>query len=164
MIVKIYQVVGGLGRGVDLDGFLTINFRMFLGKTDIPLGYKIKRAFHLLSDTEIQTNLYMDKLKNLRPEYPFEVRVCFSSEKIGDNQRIVINISSIPAVYYKIAQVNKNLYLNDFDYTNIVYTNTEFIKEIMGSISATPIEEPKAILQYIKSEVSKKLLNLLKNP
>ncbi len=141
-----------------IDGFLTLNFRMFLGKQDIPLIYQIKKAFHLISDTEIQTQLYMNRLKNLRPEYPFEIRICLSSEKIGENQRIIINITSIPAIYYKIVQVNKNLYVDNFDYTNIAYTNTEFIKEIMGAISATPLEEPKAMSQYVKSEVSKKLL------
>ena len=142
-----------------LDGFLTINFRLFLQKEGIPLKYKIKRFFNLMSDLQLQSYSYFNRLKNLRNEYPFDIRFSFRAEKINDGENILIEVISIPVAYYKISQGDKNLYLDNSDFSNITFTNEEFIREVMGAISAKPIEEPKVIVDYVQTEVSKKLIH-----
>ncbi|MBR9676787.1 hypothetical protein GOV04_01485 [Candidatus Woesearchaeota archaeon] len=137
-----------------LDGFSTINFQRFLGKDDIPLKFQIKKFLRLISEDELSNNLYFERMRKLRNELPFEVQFRFTSEKKNGRDIISIKIISIPVIYYKMAQLSNKIVLSDFDHSNIVYTNIEFIKEVMDAIHAVPIEPPQAMSHYVKTKIS----------
>lgn len=141
------------------DRFLTANYRLFFGRLETPWRFKWRKALGFMTDDEVHTKLYFEKLGSKRREIPFDIKLCLSFQKVNDIDGVVIDITSIPAVYYHITQMNKNLHLDITDYSLIKHENTEFIKEIMASIHARVLSEPKLLSDYIRNEISQKLLN-----
>jgi hypothetical protein len=138
------------------DRFLTLNFKLPIDMRE-SLRMKIKKFLHLMSEDEVISEIRFSELKRIRNEYPFEIKMFLSLQKVQNIDGVVIEISSIPTVYYKLSQLSKELYLDEFEYSNVWYTNSEFIKEVMSAINATPLENPKVLSEYVKTEVSKKL-------
>jgi len=139
------------------DRFLTANFRLSFGRFDVPWNLKLKRDLGLITDEQIQTKLYFEKLASKRLDVPFKIKFMLYPQKMNNVDGIIIDVTSIPAAYYHISQMNRNLYLDKSDYSRIKYENTEFIKEIMAAIHARTISEPALMSAYIKNELSEKL-------
>ena len=141
------------------DRFLTANYRLFFGRLDAPWKYKWRKALGFLTEQEIQTKLYFNKLGSTRGEIPYDIKICLSFQKVSDVDGVVIEIMSKPVAYYQITQMNKNMHLDKTEYSLIKHENTEFIKEIMGSIHARCLSEPNLISSYIQTAISQKLLS-----
>ena len=141
------------------DRFFTQNFRIFLQKPEMPWSLQIKLKLRLLTIEEVEDKFYSQRVSNLRNEIPYEVRISLSVQSINNVDGVVIDITSIPTVFYKVSQkINTRIFLDKNDYVCIAYQNTEFIKEIMAAIHAQVITEPKLLSEYVKSEIIQKLV------
>jgi len=132
--------------------YLEMNFDIIIPKNESILQYIpfLKKRFEYHSK-------YFEKLKNTRNDIPWHVKIYLYAGKFKDTDGLFIEITSEPAIFYKIVQVNSNIFIDNERYRYIVYTSTEFIDGIAKSLACTSIKEPKPLLEYIKTEVSEKL-------
>lgn len=137
--------------------FLTANYYIPLSSREVPWKLKLRRLLHLITEDAIKKEQYNIGLGSTRREVPCGIRLRFSLQTINNVDGIVIDVTSVPVAYYQISQLNRNLYLDRADYGMIKYENTEFIEEIMASIHAQTLSEPKLLSDYIKNDISEKL-------
>ena len=140
------------------DRFLCMTYILNMSAQKMGLSLKFKRWLKSLTDEEIRNQLYFKELASKRKEIPFRIKVVLSLKRINDKRGIAVEITSTPAIYYQITQLKNNIYLNKMDYSLIRHENKEFIKEIMGAISAICLSEPELLSNYIPAVVSQKLI------
>lgn len=140
-----------------IDNFLTMTFHSTLPQREPSLKIKLKKNFGLISSGEYTMRAHACCLNQTRVEYPVELRITMRGEKNNEAERIIFEVTSVSAAYYQISQISRNIYLDEFDYSNIEFTNSQFIDEIMSAISAKPLEKPKPLSLVIQSETTKKL-------
>lgn len=134
------------------SSFFTIVFMRSAYEYPVPFWLKFKSIFKD-SKAEIQKSKYFLNLNQTRDDYPFKVEFRFSYEENG----YIIAVLAMPAVYFKINQTGYKPFLNDFQYSNVILTNKEFIRSVMVAIGAKEIEEPDAISTVAITSISDKL-------
>jgi hypothetical protein len=156
-LVKKGYVPEDLNNIYYIDRFFSMNYILSMPSTELSFWLKLKKTFKNITSDEIKNKQYFKNLANKRKEVPFIIKIILSLKHINKKRVIAIEITSTPVIYYQITQLKINKYLDSQDYSLIRYENREFIKEIMGAISANCVSEPNLLNDYIKSEVSKKL-------
>lgn len=139
------------------DRFLTMKFYLEPAFKKIPLILKMKKAFGLVDEEEIQWQKYSYALKRTRNDMPFEISLSLIPSKLKDKEGFAITIRSEPVILFKIRSLGERPVFDEFDYSNIVDTNRDFIEEIMRATGAVILEKPRAIAEYTKTPTLEKL-------
>lgn len=111
----------------------------------------------ILNRDKYNWNKYSKNLIKTRDDMPWRVKIYLYFGKFKENEGIILEIISEPAIFYKIVQLKKDPNVERSDYTYIIYTNREFVEGIAKSIHAFTIKEPTPLSNYIKIVVSNKL-------
>jgi ribosomal protein S10 len=100
---------------------------------------------------------YFKTLDSARNDFPWIIRVHLYPGKFKDSDGTFIEITSEPAIFYKIVQRGRKVPTEEKEYSFIVYTNKVFVEGVAKSIGCITVKEPKPIAEFIKTEVSEKL-------
>ncbi len=100
---------------------------------------------------------YFKALENTRNDSPWTIRVYLYYGKFKGSEGVFIEITSEPAIFYKITQLQPDITIREEEYSYIVYTNKEFVGGVAKSLACVSVKEPKTLVEYIKTEVSEKL-------
>ena len=123
-------------------------------KISIPLGLKIKRYFGMISEMELKTLIHFKSLSTKRDEIPYEVNISMYMGKYKDLDGIIIEITSKPVIYIKIAtQLIPEKIINKEEYSFVNVENTEFIRYVAKALHGLIIEEPKPLKLYVTTEI-----------
>ncbi len=139
------------------DNFLEMNFLIFQKPIDLPLHLRIMDKLNLLSEEKKGDENYFRNFKIKRNDSPFRVNLCIVPQKIKSRHGFIINIRSEPVKLFKIRQLGFKPRVEDFEYSNIIETNKQFIKEVMLGLGAKIIEKPSAISEYKKTLLEERL-------
>jgi len=139
------------------DRFLATSFYVNLPYRKPPLNLRIKKVLGLISDEQLEGQVYIEALRRIRDDIPFKVSFSLIPSEIKDKKGILINIRSEPAILFKVRSLGLKLFSDELSYSVIVSTNKYFIEEIIRALGAIVIEEPRAVSEYIKIPVIDKL-------
>lgn len=140
------------------DGFLTMVFYWMPKPPRIPYSLKIKEFCGLISKEEINQQMHFAELGTTRDDLPFKITFFITPSKLQDRGGFIINIRSEPVILFKMRQLeNFRPKIDEFEYSNIIENNKQFLNEIMVAIVGTIIERPKAIVEDIKTPITEKL-------
>jgi hypothetical protein len=142
------------------DTFLAMNFSPQFHPEDAPLSLKVKRRLHIAGEESVSLARHLRNLYRIRDDYPFLVGVCLVIGEIDHEKGFVMNIRSQPAIALKMIQLHSRKVLDEFEYSCVIDTNRQFIKEMMLGLGGRIIDEPKAVAEYIKTPVIEKLEKL----
>jgi len=150
MLIEYLQSKGYLYRGPISFSYkyLEISFS-FITFPDEQKGFFKKR----LDSSEI----YFKNLRETRNDVPWEVKIYLSPGKFKENEGVVIEATSKPAIFYKIVQMKQDIPVDESDYSFIIYTNKEFLEGIAKSLGCFSVKDPKPLVEYIRTQVSEKL-------
>jgi len=134
---------------LERDNFLNINFVAANIMEEPTLFQKIKFNLNLISKHQMNKERYFRWLRLQRDELPHNVNFSIVPTVISEKQGFIIEIRSEPTMLLKICQLNVTpTFLKspqgELIYSKIIDRNIQFIKEIIFSLGAKILEEPKA--------------------
>lgn len=100
---------------------------------------------------------YFKQLDKTRQDMPWCLRVYIYPGNFKEKEGLFIEIISEPAIFYKIVQRNPSLFVDEKQYSFIVYTNKEFVDGIAKSLLCSYVKDARPLGEYVKTEVSEKL-------
>ncbi|HOZ35668.1 MAG TPA: hypothetical protein PLK55_01625 [archaeon] len=118
------------------------------------LKYKLKSLLKVKTISDEQ-KLYYNWLKGIRAELPYNIDLLFKWD--SKESRIIIEVISMPVIYFQITQLNRKSDISNFEYSKILFENIKFLNELSTIISTTVISEPKSLEYYINVPISNKL-------
>ena len=131
------------------DRFLTMTFDVRLPfENDFSTGLRVKKALGLISETEMQWQRYRDSLIRTRDDIPKRVTFSIIPSKLQDKEGFVISIRSEPTILFKMRNLQMRPSLDEFDYSDVIESNKQFICNTMQGVGATVLDEPSAIAEY----------------
>jgi hypothetical protein len=103
-------------------------------------------------------NYHLEQLNIMKDGAPWHVNICiFPGDIYNKNDGLVIEITSEPAIVHKYQQLHYRPSLNQDDIDLIVYENEEFISRIAIANLLSPLEKPKPIGSFVKTQITEKL-------
>ncbi len=137
--------------------FLSLTFTLRF-PNEVPISLRIKKFLNIIDHTKFREKVYFYYLLRVRNDVPFELTILLYPGKMKRKDGIILEITAKPTIYFKLTQLHtKTKLISEEDYSFIIFENKEFIKKIARSIGGYIVEEPKPLLEYVKSEVSEKL-------
>ncbi len=140
--------------------FLTISFYYNMYSIKTPFLESIKCSLGIKDKREISREKYFMGLDQTREDLPFIIYFYIIPSKVNDRDGFLIQIRSEPVVLFKMRQSDYRPMYDEFEYSNIIETNRQFINEIMfGLPNGIVIEKPKALSEVINTP----FIDLLRN-
>jgi len=141
-------------KGYVYDGPISFMYNYLEMNFTLIIPDEKKSLFKKRLDSSV---IYFKNLKTTRNDVPWIVKIYLYYGKFRENEGIFIEITSEPAIFYKIVQIKSDIPVDEKEYSFIVYTNKEFVEGIAKSLACVSVKDPKPLMEYIKTEVSEKL-------
>jgi hypothetical protein len=140
--------------------FLTISFSRYMSHRKISFLESIKCSLNIKDKKEISQEKYFEGLQLITDATPFMIYFYINPSKVNDRDGFLIQIRAEPVVLFKMRQLGYRPIFDDFQYSNIIDANRQFIDEIMFSLpNGIVIEKPKALSEVINTP----FIDLLRN-
>jgi hypothetical protein len=140
--------------------FLTISFFNNIDSKKTPFLESIKCSLGIKDKQDISREKYFRGLNQTREDLPLQITFYIIPSKQNERDGFLIHIRSEPIVLFKMRSLNYRPIYDEFEYSNIIETNKQFINEIMfGLPNGKVIEKPKALSEVINTP----FIDLLKN-
>ncbi len=135
------------------DAFLTLQFIANISDTEVPPLLKLGKFFGLVTRKDIEDKQYELGVYNKSYEVPFLVTFCLTPQKNNGEERFLVDLSSEPAIRYKIRNLNMKISLDETKYRNIWETNKRFLRETFIGLNIQITKEPKVLDEKICLEI-----------
>jgi hypothetical protein len=137
--------------------YLSITFDLDLPQISSHFKDRCKKNFGIITKAALNWEKYQKSLKSIRDDVPLTVSFNLLLESQNLQTGITIIVRSEPAIIVKMRTLGRRPKIDDFDYSTIIDTGKQFIKEVMTSFTATEIEEPKTLNQVVFTPTLEKL-------
>lgn len=116
----------------------------------------MKKALGLMDEVDVWIQSHVKSLLSTRDELPYKIIFSIVPSKMKDKEGFIINIRSEPVLLFKMRQLKMRPSLDEFDYSDIIGNNKQFINEIIRRIGAITLENQE-LLQSTKTPTIEKL-------
>lgn len=137
--------------------FLSMTFLRELSERGTYLSERAKRGFGMMSESELIQKKFFNSLSNTRDELPFQVAFCLAMKNLEGTEGFVITIRSEPAVVFKMRQLKRRPNLDDFELSDIIESNKNFINNVMIGNLARILKKPHTLSEYVVTPTLEKL-------
>ena len=137
--------------------YLSIAFDHELPQFSSHLIDRCKKSLGIITQNALIWGQYQKSLRSTRDDVPLAISFNLYLQSQNGQTGITIIVRSEPAIIVKMRTLGKRPKIDDFDYSAIIDTGKQFIKEVMASFTAVEIEAPKTLANVIFTPTLEKL-------
>lgn len=137
--------------------YLSITFNRELPQISSHYKDRFQKEIGLLNEDAFYWKKYQKSLNSTRDDVPLFVTFNLLFQQHNGQNGIVIAVRSEPTILTKMRSLGLRPKIDDFDYSTIIDTGSQFIKEVMACFGALEIEEPRTLSRVVFTPTLEKL-------
>lgn len=119
----------------------TMTFEKILSDPEPPLGWRLKEKLGMATRESYLKDAHLEELARTRPDIPYSFQFRIVPKIVEESEAYEIHVQSTPNVTQQYRQGVLNR-IGEYDLNNVVHTNKQEIKHLMGRMGIEAIRRP----------------------
>jgi hypothetical protein len=137
----------------------TITYVRIMDEAEKTRLWRLKRWLNLTNEAELERENYIDNLRRLRDDLPFILRFRFIPIEFEDNNGLLIEIKSEPAVLHKHEQIDR---VENYNAQNAIRRGKEQLEDVAVELGWETIREPHTTAENLEDTLNREIRNHLR--